>query len=376
MKQSIIIHTNKLLPYSETFIKHHIDGLKLFEPVVLYSQKVNGLSVKSETISSAGKSNTKFSEYAFKLGYISPELKRRLSVHKPVLIHSHFGQNGYASVPISKKLKIPNVTTFHGFDVTINNPSLQTVGVLHWLFRKRINQLIKNGDLFIAVSNFIKGKLLDLGFPEDKIIVNYLGVDCEKFYPNLMASKEKAIVCVARHTKYKGIEYLLEAFEIFNRDQPGYKLLLVGDGDLHDTLKNKAEKCAGEVVFTGRLPQEKIIELLQNSSLYVQPSICLPNGHEEALALTIVEAQACGLPCIVFNSGGMPEAILDGKSGFVAEHKNSHDLAEKMRNILKNHEIRDSMAKEARAFVLKSHNHKTQTGKLEEIYQNMLKGEV
>lgn len=372
MKPVVLIHINKLLPYSETFIKHHIDGVVNSTPLVLYSQEVEGLSVEARSVCSSNGRVPKLKEWAFKLGFLNSNLLEELRAYKPQLIHSHFGQIGFAAVPLSKKLGIPNITTFHGFDVTIKQPSIKTVGILHYLFRKHVDKLIDNGSLFIAVSEFIRKKLFELGFPENKIVVNYLGIDCNKFTPNPSISLEKKIVCVARHTRYKGIEYLIEAFNIFNKRLPGYRLKLIGDGELHDSLKKLADNYECDVEFAGRLNQSEVIKELQSASLYVQPSVRLDNGHEEALALTIVEAQSCAVPAVVFNSGGMPEAISPGISGLIAKSADSFDLAEKMVTILENDSIRDSMSIEARRFVCENHNHTKQTAKLENIYESLL----
>jgi colanic acid/amylovoran biosynthesis glycosyltransferase len=76
-----------------------------------------------------------FNEALFKLGLLPPKLKPFLRTTNIFIIHSHFGKNGYASFCIVKFFRILHVTTLHGFDVTIRDPSAPTVGKLHRKFR-------------------------------------------------------------------------------------------------------------------------------------------------------------------------------------------------------------------------------------------------
>ena len=89
------------------------------------------------------------------------------------IIHSHFGQNGYAALQLKAKLNIPLFTSFYGYDS----------GRLANVFSKYYKQLIEQGEKFLVLSEDMKSDLIKLGFPEEKIIIHHLGVNIERFSP-------------------------------------------------------------------------------------------------------------------------------------------------------------------------------------------------
>lgn len=374
--KKIVVHTNKLLPYSETFIKSHLDFLKDSSPLLIGSEKLSeGIDISYlDSYAIKEERYGKLLDVLHKLSIYSPTLLKLCQKTGVQLIHNHFGQNGYSSIWLAKKLKVPHITTFHGFDISIDDLNIKKIGFSHYLFRKNIKRLQQNGDLFIAVSEFIKGKLLQRGFEESKVITNYLGIDANYFKPEEAIKREKNVVCIARHVPYKGHRYLISAFQLINQYDPDICLKVVGAGPETENLRNFAQELDVNVEFTGRLTPEQIKDELNRAMVYCQPSIRLGNGHEEALALTIVEAQSMGVPAVVFDSGGMPEAIVDNQSGYVVEEKNTHSLAEKIISLFNNADLWEAFSLNARKQVLENHNIVKQTQKLEEIYERLIKG--
>lgn len=374
--KKIVVHTNKLLPYSETFIKSHLDFLKNSSPLLIGSEKLSeGIDISNLDFYAIKEERYgKLLDVLHKLSIYSPTILKLCQTERVKLIHNHFGQNGYSSIWLAKKLKVPHITTFHGFDISIDDLNIKKIGFSHYLFRKNIKRLQQNGDVFIAVSEFIKGKLLQRGFEESKVITNYLGIDTNYFKPEDTIKREKNVVCIARHVPYKGHRYLISAFQLINQYDPDICLKVVGSGPETENLRNFSQELDVNVVFTGRLTPEEIKDELNRAMVYCQPSIRLGNGHEEALALTIVEAQSMGVPAVVFDSGGMPEAIIDNQSGYVVEEKNTQSLAEKIISLFNNTDLWGEFSLKARKQVLENHNIVKQTQKLEEIYERLIKG--
>jgi len=373
--KTIAVHTNKLLPYSETFIKNHIEGLITFESIVIGSEREQcglSLNVKKNFIIKEQRFG-KLLDVVHKIGIAVPSLCDFLIKNNTNLIHSHFGQNGYSSVGLAKALAIPHVTTFHGFDISIDELDFRKIGLSHYLFRKNIKRLQKNGDLFIAVSDFIKRKLLEKGFDEKRVVTNYLGIDTQYFKPKPSVLRDKTVICIARHVPYKGHHYLISAFKKVNQFDSSICLKIVGTGPETEQLRLLAEEAAINVYFTGRLSVEQVKLELNKAKVYCQPSVRLGNGHEEALALTIVEAQAMGVPAVVFDSGGMPEAIEVNKSGFVVEEKNDDELAQKIITLFSDKELWSNFSQHARAQVELRHDIVKQTEKLEGIYIQLIR---
>lgn len=367
-----MIHTNKFLPYSETFIKNHIDSFyKTNVEVTVFASEMlaDGLSVMPVNAFFLKEGALgRYHDALFKLGFLTPKVKTFLKESDVSILHSHFGQNGYASLCVAKYLQIPHVTTFHGFDVTIEDLNAPSVGVLLKKFRRDIQRLQKSGTLFVAVSDFIRSKLIDLGFDEKRVITNYLGIDLEKFKLRSTAKRQMKIICIARHVEYKGHQYLIEAMVRVNTVFPEAELVIVGSGPLTDSLKELAVKCEINCLFTGRLSSDEVQAELESSMVYCQPSVAIENGHEEALALTIVEAQAMGVPAVVFDSGGMKEALIDGESGYVVNQRDTNELGNKIIDLLTDKFKWQCFSSKAREQVERRHNLTIQNEKLKRIY--------
>ena len=163
MSLNVAIHTNKVLPYSETFIKHHVEGLGDANVTLIGSDRVNrGLVLDKTKVEIINERRFgKLHDILFKLGVSTPAVANVLKNMNASLVHSHFGQNGYAMSPLATKLNIPHVVTFHGVDITIDHVDAQTHGRLLKSFRENTERLAKSDAVFIAVSDFIKDKLID-----------------------------------------------------------------------------------------------------------------------------------------------------------------------------------------------------------------------
>jgi len=159
--------------------------------------------------------------------------------------------------------------------------------------------------------------------PTERFRVLYNGVDAEKFSPNPLAAEQVRaelgvpggrflIGSVGRLVPIKDHKTLLRAADILVRDGLDIHVLLIGDGpELPNLQKYVAgsNSLAGRVTFPGAT--DRVSELLTAMDTFVLPSIC------EGMSNTILEAMACGVPAIVTRTGGNPELIEDGCSGFL-----------------------------------------------------------
>lgn len=371
--KNIVIFSNHLLAHSQTFIRAQGEALTSYNAHYFGSDRVvTGLSLpesRTHIVKSGFLGN--FTDKLLKLGIVLPNLLRRFKLLEPELIHAHFGPNGLTALPLAEKLKSPLLVTFHGFDV-IDRPNLENHGRLHLRYMEKRSVLADRATHLIAVSESIKERLIRLGFPESKIIRHYIGVDVELFAPSPEVIREKIILCVGRMIPIKGHEFLIEAMGKIQKLAPDYKLVLIGDGDEQSRLQTLAKSKKINVEFTGRQTQKQVKHWMQKATVYVQPSVKMANGQEEALALTIVEAQALGTPAVVFNSGGMPEAIIDGETGTVVSEKNVDGLADAILNLSYDHDLWERYSRNAIEFVHEKHNLKKQCLELENIYQAVL----
>ncbi|TCI02612.1 glycosyltransferase [Corallincola luteus] len=373
-KPTIAIFSNHLLSYSETFIRAQGEALVGFCPHYVGSYAVEGglkLPTEREHIIRKGFVG-KLADMALKLGHVTPPvalLGKRLS---PKLVHAHFGPNGLTALPWAKRLQVPLITTFHGFDATIDTPTMEQHGRLHLRFRRELKMLAEQGDLFIAVSDFIRNKLLGLGFAPEKIVRHYIGIDTTFFQPDPAISRNGSVLLVGRMVPYKGHKLLIRAMAEVQQKNPNAKLVLVGDGPEKAALEALASKLSVNVEFTGKLPPEQVKLRMQQAAVYCQTSMRLDNGHEEALALAIAEAQSVGTPAVVFQSGGMPEALARDESGFVVPVGDVAKLGESIATLLNDEDLWQRFSLRAIENVRENHDLAKQCKSLEKIYEGIL----
>lgn len=335
---SILIFSGRLLPSSETFVKAQAGKLKRFTPYYVGARIVNGLSLPPEQtiVVNSGKSFGKIKEVLFKQTGFAPEFYQKLHKLKPKLIHAHFGVCGALALPIAKTINIPLIVTFHGFDASMTDEYARRNSISTRVYLQRRERLKQETSLFIAVSKFIKTRLVKKGFPEDKIQVHYIGIDLEKFQPNPSVSRERKILFVGRLVEKKGCQYLIRAMSKVQMTEPDVELVIIGDGPLRTDLEALAAQSLKSYSFLGKQSSEQVKAWMNQASLLVAPSITSKDGDTEGLPMVILEAQAMGLPVIASHHAGIPEAINDGETGFLVSEKDWVAFAEGITRLLQN----------------------------------------
>lgn len=223
--------------------------------------------------------------------------------------------------------------------------------LLSWMMRPSL------WDKTICVSNAVREALIrDYRFPPGRTLTIHNGVSLSEFAPPSsdgiavrnrleLHSDEFVIVCVARLTEQKGIDILLQAVAQVLRDGLSCKCVILGDGPLREQLLEQARGLglSGHVFFEGF--QKDVLPYLQASSAFVLTS------HIEGLPLSILEAMACGLPCIVTDVGGNAEAITDHVHGLIVPPTSVDAVANAISYLATHPHERAKMARMARTRV-------------------------
>jgi len=285
------------------------------------------------------------------------------------LIHAHFGQNGYASLKLKTKLNVPLITSFYGYDS----------GRLSKVFLKYYKELIAQGDMFLVLSEDMKSDLLDLGFPEEKILIHHLGVDVDKFTPQIKQNSEKFIlVTVARLFKAKGMQFVLLALERFFKQFPETKehiiYKIIGGGNYEQELRNITieKRLEGNVQFVNNLTLSNsrsiVVEEMQNSDVFLLCSYIATGGYKEGTPVVLMEAQSCGIPCISSFHAGIPEVVMHNKTGILTKEQSIEDISNAIADLYFNSEKRKEMGENARNHIINEFNNATQMKKLINLY--------
>ncbi|MEU6169392.1 glycosyltransferase family 4 protein [Streptomyces tanashiensis] len=189
------------------------------------------------------------------------------------------------------------------------------------------------------------------------------GVDEKTFHPGsggdevrarLGLSDRPVVVCVSRLVPRKGQDTLIRAMPRILRQVPDAVLLIVGGGPYEkDLLRLAAETgVAGSVRFTGAVPWAELPAHYGAGDVFAMPCRTRRGGLDvEGLGIVYLEASATGLPVVAGDSGGAPDAVLDGETGWVVRGESAEDTADRVTTLLLDPELRARMGERGRAWV-------------------------
>ena len=369
----VVIYKDKLLPRSQTFVRAQAEALKQYVPFYAGSRTLpKGLYLPEgrRAVVNEGGWLGKVQEMAYLLWGWSPKLMRAMRQARPVLMHCHFGVDGISAMRLARKLRIPFLVTFHGYDATIT-PEL-AVGWRHREYVQQRRALAGQAKMFVAVSNHIKDRLVDQGFPAEKVIVHYIGIDTEFFRANPELSREPVVLFVGRLVEKKGCEYLIRAMARVQSSYPAARLVIIGEGPLRADLEQLAREHCSSTIFLGERPPTEVREWMNRASVFCVPSVTARNGDQEGFGLVFTEAQAMGLPVVSFISGGVPEAVANGLTGFLVPERDEQGLASNITFLLSDSQMWNQVSAEGIRRVRSQFNLRTQTVLLEKIYASII----
>jgi colanic acid/amylovoran biosynthesis glycosyltransferase len=382
MKTVIHYIAGPYLSITETWIYGQIKNLKKYQPIV-YTLKTENLDIyPTEKIRSLELKNglrnvTTFLNKGWnKLFGFYPPFALYLAKDRPNLVHAHFGPSGYNFLDLKRIFKIPLVTTFYGFDLSM-------LPNQHPVWQKRYRELFRQGDRFLVEGSHMEKCLMDLGCPENKITVQHLGVDLNqiKFVQRKPEKSGKICVLIAgSYREKKGIPYAIEAFGRVRQAYPQLKLELTIIGDSTGASREEKEKrkilvmvkkygLDGCIRMMGYQPYPVFLKEIEKHHIFLSPSIHASNGDTEGgVPVSIIEASASGMPVLSTTHCDIPEVIIDRGNGYLVPERDTDALVEKLGLLISNPDIREQMGRKGREHVEKNYNITTQVQKLEEIY--------
>ncbi len=255
---------------------------------------------------------------------------------------------------ITRFIKIPYFIAAHGSDIlddqNVENKFKHFLRQsLSWLKDK----VLKNATSVFAVSSFTRDILLQQNTPEEKINVILNGVDNEKFRPmgkpvDLVGKHDiydkKIILTVARLDRYKGQDMIIKALPEVLKIHPDIVYLIVGKGPQNNELKKLVRDSGldSSVRFAGFVPDEKLPEYYNLCDVFIMVPRQV-RGDYEGFGLTYLEANACGKPVIGSRTGGVPEAIIEGKTGFIVDPDSVEEISSALITMLSEKQLADNI---------------------------------
>ncbi|MFN7044605.1 MAG: glycosyltransferase [Flavobacterium sp.] len=241
------------------------------------------------------------------------------------------------------------IVTFHGHDAFFPiNGFIPNNGYYNYLFNY--------GDLITANTPYLAEKIIDLGCPKEKLKIIPVGVDTHFFYPirqNRNNGKTLKLITVGRLDPVKGHKYCIEVIKKLVSCGFDITLTIVGDGYERKILEELIENNNLEkfVFLLGKKSQEEIRSLLCENDLYIITAVPLADGRRETQGLATLEAQACGLPVIAFDSGGVKYTIEQEKTGFVFDEYDITGIVTILKKIYFERDILDDMSANTKKFI-------------------------
>ena len=236
----------------------------------------------------------------------------------------------------------------------------------HYHRKKKFFDLI---DAFITPSSFTKRKMVDGGWPQEKIFHIPTFVNLDSIKPR--HDKKPMISYVGRVHEIKGIEILLDAFSLLKKDKAyrAIQLNIIGGGTKPyiDKLKKYIERInTSEIVCYDNLDLDRIAHLLSGSLFSVIPSLCYENMPNAAL-----ESFACGTPVIASDLGSLPE-IVNSTVGDTFTAGDVHDLYHKMVRLLENPSVLQEMGMQARKYAENNYNPQLHYDRLSQLITKVI----
>ena len=178
------------------------------------------------------------------------------------------------------------------------------------------------------------------------------------------------LVFVGRFVPKKGVTDLLQAVAIVHRDRP-VRCCLIGDGPGLGAARALAARIGLDATFTGPLDPAGVINHLKSARILAAPSHTAPNGDAEGFGMVFLEAAACEVPAVAYRHGGVPEAVLDGHTGLLADERDVVGLASNIRHLLDDPALRQRLGAAARERVRQDFDITMRTKALEQLYDEV-----
>ncbi|MEV4350207.1 glycosyltransferase family 4 protein [Actinoplanes sp. NPDC049596] len=279
------------------------------------------------------------------LGLLAEGLRRRAGIERAVAI-THGHEIGWAAMPGARQL---------------------------------LRRIARNNDVMTYLGEYQRSRLDRALHGLTSLERLAPGVDVDTFHPGVDGSEVRArhgltgrpvIVCVSRLVPRKGQDMLIKALPTIRRRVPDAALLLVSGGPYRAKLERMARDLgvASDVVFTGSVPWSELPAHYAAGDVYAMPCRTRAAGLDvEGLGIVYLEASASGLPVVGGDSGGAPDAVREGETGYVVGGRDVAALAARLTDLLTDEPLRRKMGQAGRAWVEREWRWESQADRLSDM---------
>lgn len=331
----------------------------------------------------------------------SVEAFRKYHTESPFDLVISQSSAGIGIIKNKEELGVKTISIAHGTasgELITQLQNVRNVKDLYWAVRNlqyfirqffgRQREYISKANRVVAVSNAVKKQLLDETFvPEENVRVIHNGIDPRRFESYIRDTMEVSssanssngssntefsnpvkIIYLGRIVRSKGIFELAKILMDFSHENFLYEV--VGDGEDLDSYKEYLDELhiSKKTKLYGKTSYEDAMKILFNSDIFV-----LPSKRAEGFPMTLPEAMFASLPVVATSMGGIPDAIEDGKTGFLINPGAWGTMKEKLMLLLKNANIREEMGRNGRIKAEKEFTLDSMLNKYESLFLEILR---
>jgi phosphatidylinositol alpha-1,6-mannosyltransferase len=239
----------------------------------------------------------------------------------------------------------------HGEEITTKSTSR--------FYGQNSKAYLNSADAVICVSNYTYKTILSrYNVSESKLYLITNGIDIDNYsfrsgkpcHIKAADGSSKLVFAAGRHIERKGFDMAIKAMDVVCRMIPDAHLVIAGEGETTSKLRQCIEELdlANTVSLVGRISHEELLAYYSQCDVFLMPNRTLKNGDTEGFGLVFLEANAFCKPVIGGNAGGVPDAIVDGKTGLLVDGASPDDIASAIINLLSDDARRRAMGEAAR----------------------------
>ncbi len=347
MKILYLAHSGS--PHTQKWVRHFVRRGDAVHVASLVNEPIEGATVHPFRRPTGTKM-----DYFFNIGLV----KRLIKELRPDILHAHYATSyGFLGAKAG----------FHPFIISVWGSDILDFPKFY-IKKKLLQFILCKTDGITAAGKYLADATERFLLNNRKVALTPFGINLETFRPPSKKQNASIVIGATKNLEpVYGLENLIKAFA-----KPGHsdlKLLLVGDGSLRSRFERlSAElKVKNRLTFAGRVSPMEIPAFLQQMDIVVNPSL------RESFGVSVLEAQACEIPVIASNTGGLPEVMRDGVTGFLVPPKDINAIAEKIELLASDEYLRKKMGKAGREFVGKNYDWNENAKIMERLYDSLVK---
>ncbi len=281
---------------------------------------------------------------------------------QPQVVQLANAYEGYLGLWLRRWLRLPYVVYAYG------NEILQVMHTQTGYIKPRL--ALQQADRVLAISQFTANLVQRTGVAQERIDIVYPGCDVDHFRPlppsmdlrkKLLGERfrDRVILSIGNLVARKGHDMVIQALPRLRQSIPDVSYLIVGDGPYRMELESLAAAMGVQdrVIFAGKIPNKDLPPIYALSEVFVMASReQLEACDVEGFGVVFLEANACAKPVVGGRSGGIPDAVIDGITGFLVTPDDPEDIATVLTRLLRDRDLASRLGEQGRSRAVREFN--------------------